>query len=118
MTGRKRYLQPFDMLLNAVHDLAELQKARTVSCDSARGIVGLEIIMYNRAREYWFEVGYSEGGICEVVIKLSGEDDEAERARLVDHEFALLDYVMKDRARFDIAAIEELDRTAAGDGAR
>jgi len=105
MTGTKRYLQPKDMLLNAIHDLAELQKAKTLMCDSPSGIVRLLVIMYAAEREYRFAVTDIGGNRSEVAIELVG--DEPNKQRLIDHEFALLDYVLIDRTKFDLADIRE-----------
>jgi len=101
MIGIKKYLQPRDMLLNAIHDLAELQKAKTVLCDSPRGTVHLLITMYAVDREYRFSVAETGGNRSEVAVELLGE--EADKQRLIDHEFALLDYVLVDRAKVEIS---------------
>ena len=104
MTGKKRYLQPKDMILNAVHDLAELQKARTVLCDSSRGMIGLLVTMYAVEWEYRFTVEDAGGNRSLVNIELLG--GEADGRRLIDHEFALLDYVLVDRTRIEIIDAE------------
>lgn len=108
MKRHKKYLQPFDMLLNAIHDLAGLQKAETVICDSPRGIVNLQVALYGIEREYRFYVDGLGCGTCTVTIELEGDGDETRR--LIDHEFALLDYVLVDRAKIELAEIEEHDR--------
>ena len=108
MTGSKRYLQPKDMLLNAVHDLAELQKGKAVMNDTLRGIVRLVVTMYGDEWKYDFTVSDIGGGRSEVRITL--EDDPPDSERLVGHEFALLDYVLIDRAKADLNVIEEVDR--------
>ena len=108
MIGKKKYLQPKDMLLNAVHDLAELQKARTVLCDTLRGKVNLIVTMYGEEWEYRFIVSDIGGNRSEVIIAL--DSDPPDGKRLIDHEFALLDYVMVDRAKADLFELEELER--------
>jgi len=108
MTGRKKYLQPCDMLLNAIHDLAALQKARTVMCDSPHGIVHLQVTLYESEWEYRFTVTDAGGNRSNVTIELAGESQETNR--LIDHEFALLDYVLIDRAKIEIAKINEHDK--------
>ena len=108
MTGSKKYLQPKDMLLNAVHDLAELQKGNTVLCDTRRGLVGMVVTVYATQWEYAFTVTDIGGNRSEVTIALDGDPTEAKR--LIDHEFALLDYVLIDRSKADLAELEELDR--------
>ena len=107
MNGKKTYLQPRDMILNAIHDLAELQKATTLMNDSPNGIIHLLIEVYAVKREYRFTVT-DVVGRSKVVIKLIG--DEQDKHRLINHEFALLDYVLKDRTKIDLAEIEEWDR--------
>jgi len=52
MIGRKKYLQQRDMLLNAVHDLAGLQKAATLISDSSRGNIHLLVKVYESEWEY------------------------------------------------------------------
>jgi hypothetical protein len=106
--GTKRYLQPKDMILNAIHDLAEIQKAKTLMCDSPNGIVNLLVTMYAIEREYRFTVTEIGGSRSEVAIELiSGEPD---KRRLIDIEMALLDYALKDKAKIDLAEIEKWDR--------
>jgi hypothetical protein len=108
MTGKKRYLQPFDMLLNAIHDLTELQKAKTIMCDSPHGIIRLLVTMYSAELEYCFTVLDVLGNRSDVIIALTGEGEETRR--LIDHEFALLDYVLIDRTKIELFEIEEWDR--------
>ena len=108
MTGNKMYLQPRDMILNAIHDVAELQKAKTLMCDSSNGIIHLLISMYVVEREYRFTVTDIGGNRSEVAIELIG--DELDKQRLIDHEFALVDYTLVDRTKIDLADIEKWDR--------
>jgi hypothetical protein len=108
MIGTKRYLQPPDMLLNAIHDLAGLQKARTLMSDSPRGIVRLLVSVYEAELEYRFTVKDAGGRRSDVAIEINC--GEPGMQRLIDHEFALLDYVLIDRARFDLADIEAFER--------
>ena len=108
MSGTKRYLQPRDMVLNAIHDLAGLQKAKTLLCDSPNGLIHLLVTVYAAQREYRFTVAEAFGGRSEVTIELIGE--EQDQQRLIDHEFALLDYVLIDRAKIELMEIEDWDR--------
>ena len=108
MKKTKKYLQPKDMLLNAIHDVAELQKGKTTLCDSARGQITLLVTVYGAEWEYQFHVTDIGGGRSEVKITLDGESQD--KQRLIDHEFALLDYALIDRAKADLAEIEETDR--------
>jgi len=108
MASIKRYLQPRDMILSAIHDAAELQKAKTLLCDSPNGIIHLLITMYAVKREYRFTVTDIGGSRTEVAIELIS--DEPDKQRLIDHEFALIDYTLVDRTKIDLAGIEEWDR--------
>ena len=108
MIGSKKYLQPKDMLLNAVHELAELQKGETVLCDTLRGQINLNVTVYGVKWEYRFSVMDIGENRSEVSIALdSGHHDGK---RLIDHEFALLDYVLIDRAKADFGEIEEIEK--------
>ena len=108
MAGIKRYLQPRDMILSAVHDAAELQKAKTLACDSPNGVVHLLITMYAVEREYRFTVTDIGGSRSEVAIDLIG--DEPDKQRLINHEFAIIDYTLADRTKIDLAEIGKWDR--------
>ena len=107
MIGKKVYLQPRDMVLNAIHDLADMQKAGTLMSDSTNGIIHLIVEVYKIKREYRFSIE-DDVGRSEVFIELAG--DEPDTRRLIDHEFALLDYVLIDRAKKDLADNEAWDR--------
>jgi hypothetical protein len=96
------------MVLNGIHDLAGLQKAETLIADSARGIVRLRVSVYAEVREYKFSVEDIGGRRSCVSIELAGDGPDIQR--LIDHEFALLDYVLIDRAKIELAEIEEWDR--------
>jgi len=108
MTGIKRYLQPRDMVLSAIHDVAELQKANTLMCDSPNGIIHLLITMYAVKREYRFTVTDIGGSCSEVAIELIG--DEPNKKRLINHEFAIIDYTLVDRTTSELAEIEEWEK--------
>ena len=107
MTGSKTYLQPRDMVLGAIHDLAELQKAKTLLCDGPNGMIHLLVTMYTAEREYRFTVEEVYGNRSVVTIHLIGE--ETDKRRLVDNEFALLDYVLLDRTSIELAEMEAWD---------
>ena len=108
MLGTKKYLQRRDMLMNAIHDLAELQKAKTLLCDTPSGTINLLITMYTVDREYRFTVKDDLSTRTEVSIEVIGE--EQDKQRLIDHEFALLDYVLIDRAKIEFEELEEFER--------
>lgn len=108
MMGKKVYLQPADMILNAIHDLEELQKGTRASCDTARGLVSFSVTMYSAEREYHFAVSDIGRNRCSVAISIACNVPDNER--MIDHEFALLDYVLLDRANIELTQIEEQDR--------
>jgi hypothetical protein len=108
LIGHKNYLQPVDMLLNGIHDLAGLQKAETLITDSALGLVCIRVTVYAEEQEYRFSVEDIGGRRSRVSIELTGDGPDTQR--LIDHEFALLDYVLIDRAKIELEKIEEKDR--------
>ena len=67
--------------------------------------------MYAVEREYRFTVGDVTGGMSVVAIEVIGE--EQDKQRLIDHEFALLDYVLIDRAKIEFAELVEFERELA-----
>ena len=115
MTGTKKYFQPYDMILNAIHDLAEMQKGKTLLCDSARGLIRIKVMIYGAEWEYRFTVTGIGGSRSGVAIELCGDGKNVER--LIKHEFALLDYALTDRTEIEIAEIENFSRnTDKNDG--
>ena len=108
MEGKKVYLQPMDTVLLAVHDLIELQKGRTITCDGVYGMVRFQVSMYETVWEYHVAVTDIGRNRCGVAIHMPGETLDKER--LIGHEFALLDYVLIDRAKVDFEEIEKEDR--------
>ena len=95
------------MLLNAIHDLAEMQKGETLLCDSARGLVHIKVTIYGAQWEYRFTVKGIGGSRSGVAIELSGDGTNVKR--LIKHEFALLDYALIDRTEFELKEIETRD---------
>jgi len=97
-----------DMVMLAVHDLVEMQKGKSLSGDSAAGMIRFQVSMYDIIWDYQVTVTDIGRNRCGVTIRLAG--DSRDKERLIGHEFALLDYVLIDRARIDFAEIEEEDR--------
>ena len=93
MTGKKTYLQPKDMVINAIHDIGSLQKGQLTLCDATRGLVGYRITMYGENLDYRFTVRDIGSGCSRVAIELLPETSDE---RLIDNEFALLDYALLD----------------------
>ena len=111
MECRKTYLQPVDMVLNAIHDACGMQRGEMTLCDSPRGRVRYKIMMRGEVLEYQFYVK-DIGSMCSrVSIELTQDDPDTQRH--IDSEFALLDYALLDKAKIDLAEIEEWDRKIA-----
>ena len=108
MKGKKTYLQPIEMVLNAIHDIGALQKGQVIFCDTPRGLIGYRIMMYGEELDYNFKVTDIGNGCSRVTIELAAgtADDE----RLIDNEFALLDYALLNKAKIDFAEREEWDK--------
>ena len=111
MEGRKTYLQPVDMVLNAIHDACGMQKGEMILCDSPLGRVGYRITMRGEVLEYQFYVK-DIGSMCSrVSIELTKEGPDTQRQ--IDSEFALLDFALLDKAKIDLEEMEEWDRKIA-----
>ena len=108
MNCKKIYLQPADMVMNAIHDVGGLQNGKMTLCDSPRGLVGYIVTIRGENIEYRFSVMDIGSRCSRVTIGLIGEKSDAQR--LIDSEFALLDYALLDKAKIDLAEIEDWDR--------
>ena len=91
-----------EMVLNAIHDIGMLQKGQMTNCDTPRGIVGYKITMYGEEMEYRFNVADIGNRCSRVTIELEAEKPNE---RLIDNEFALLDYALLDKAKIDYAEL-------------
>jgi len=99
-----------DMVLNAVHDIGSLQKGQLTLCDNPRGLIGYRITMYGEELDYRFTVEDIGSGCSRVAIELMYETSDD---RLIDNEFALLDYALLDKAKIELAEIEEWNKQIA-----
>jgi len=108
MKVKKTYLQPVEMVLNAIHDVGGLQNGNMTLCDSSRGLVGYKVKMRGDDIEYRFSVTDIGSRCSRVTIELAEEKSGAQR--FIDSEFALLDYALLDKAKIDLAEMEEWDR--------
>ena len=104
MTGKKAYLQPTDMILRAICDLCELQHGIREVSDAAHGVIRYRVALYANEWEYRFEV--SDIGYCRSMVGISIAKDVEDKHRLIEHEFAMLDYMLLDQARIDYEAME------------
>jgi len=107
MKRQKTYLQPVEMVLNAIHDAAALQKGQINLCDTPRGFVSYRITMYEEDLEYRFAVIDIGSGCSRVIIELAVEKTDE---RLIDNEFALLDYALLNKAKIDFMEQEAWDK--------
>jgi len=92
MEGAKIYLQPKATVLNAVSDLAELQKGTLTFSDNERGIIHFAIEMYAFRWELGFTVTDIGKNRSRVAIGAYGE--KRARENLIRREFALLDSIL------------------------
>ena len=107
MKSKKTYLQPSEMVLNAIHDIGALQKGQMIMCDTPRGLVSYRTTMYGEELEYRFAVEDIGSRCSRVTIELDAKKTDE---RLIDNEFALLDYALLDKAKIDFTEREEWDK--------
>jgi len=115
MIGKKTYLQPSEMVLNAIHDIGALQKGQMIMCDTPRGLVGFKITMYGDDLEYRFAVEDIGNRCSRVTIKLDVINPDE---RLIDNEFALLDYALLYKARIVCSEQDEWDKSILAERAK
>ena len=115
MIGKKTYLQPSEMVLNAIHDIGALQKGQMIMCDTLRGLVGYRTIMYGEELEYRFAVEDIGSRCTRVTIELDAKKPDE---RLIDNEFALLDYALLDKAKIDYMEQDEWDKRILAERAK
>ena len=99
------------MVLEAILDAGGLQKGEMTYSDTTAGKVGFKILMYGEVTEYRFSVADTWNRCCVVTIELADEIINAKR--LIDHEFARIDYMLIDKMQVEIAEQEEWDRRVA-----
>jgi len=89
LEGERVYPQPRNIVFNAILDIMELQNGKQTFSDSPRGKVHFQISMYGCKWEVKFSAADTEGGGCAVKLEIGGE--AAERKRMLQREFSLLD---------------------------
>ena len=92
LTGTKLYLQPMGTILNAIHDIQELQKGKSTFSDTSNGMTGFAVSMYGKKVEYRFTVTDTGKNRCRVQIEADG--DTLKKKKHVLREFALLDAIL------------------------
>ncbi len=99
--GKKVYLQPRGMLLDAVHDLVELQRGRKLKTDTPQGTVQFVISMYGFKWELHFTVTDVGKNRCQVRLEISGDPGTGVES-IIHREFALLDSMLILGAKIEI----------------
>ena len=105
MTGRKIYLQPSGMLIQAICDLEELQKGKYTYSDSQSGVIHFRVRLYHNKWEFKFAVKDLGNSRSSVELALDGREKRAER--MIDREFALLDSMLTIGAEIDLEDSED-----------
>ena len=105
MEGKKIYLQPKGTLLNAISDVLELQKGKTVYSDTPNGKVCFTIRMYGLKWELRFTVTDIGKNRSEVRLEIAGEERGNEK--LIYRQFALIDSMLIGLAKIELS--EKID---------
>ena len=92
MTGTKFYLQPWGTVLNAVHDIQELQRGKSTFSDTSNGKTSFTVSMYGKKVEYRFAVTDTGQNRCRVQLEVEG--DTLKKKKHILRELALLDALL------------------------
>ena len=103
MEGKKIYLQPVGLVLNAVSDIVELQKGKLTFSDTPNGKIHFLVRMYASGWEYRFSVTDIGKNRCMVQIDVDGGVREKERK--IRREFALLDSMLLVGAKLEMTEV-------------
>ena len=107
LTGAKFYLQPMGTVLNAVHDIQELQRGKSTFSDTSHGKTGFAVSMYGNKVEYRFTVTDTGKNRCRVLLEASG--DTQKKKRHILREFALLDALLVSDAEIEFDEREDVN---------
>ena len=107
--GKKIYLQPQRTTLNAISDLAELQKGKISYSDTQNGIIHFLIKLYHNKWECRFLVTDIGKNRCIIELDIDGDDEKTES--YINREFALLDAILVEGARIELAEKEKESKT-------
>jgi len=99
LMGAKFYLQPMGTVLNAVHDMQELQRGKSTFSDTIHGKTAFAVSMYGNKVEYRFVVTDTGKNRCRVQIEADG--DTSQKKRHITREFALLDAILVSDAEIE-----------------
>ena len=105
MEGSKIYLQPCTTVLNAVSDLAELQKGKLIFSDVRRGMIYFNIHMY--AFKWGLRFTVTDIGKNRSKVTIEADGEKRARANLIRREFALLDSILIIGAEIELTENEE-----------
>ena len=105
MNGKKIYLQPKGTILNAISDLAELQNGKVTFSDTPNGKVHFSVKLYHNKWEYKFLVRDIGKNRSIVELELEGNDIRTEGN--INREYALLDSILIEGAKIEIAQTPE-----------
>ena len=104
MEGKKVYLQPRGALLDAIHDIVELQRGRKLVTDTPHGTVQFVVSMYGFKWELHFTVTDIGKNRCQVQLEVGGAETGQEK--LIYRQFALLDSMLIWGAQVEVVAQE------------
>ena len=97
--GYKIYLRPRSTVLNTIHDIIELQKARITYSDTPRGKISFTTKMYANKWEHRFTVTDIDKQRCGVHIEMGKETTGS--GEQIKREFALLDSMLNENVQFE-----------------
>ena len=86
-------------MLNAVSDLAELQRGKFTFSDTRNGVVHFLVRLYRNKWEFKFTVKDTGKNTSCVEIEIDGDDERAES--LISREYALLDSIMLENLKVE-----------------
>ena len=107
MEGKKTYTYTKRLILEAVHDIVELQNGCVIISDAIHGKVLYRIAMYGYEWDILYTVREAKAGKCLVTIKIEG--DRRDKAKEVRRQFALLDSMLIGDAQVEMDETEETE---------
>ena len=110
MTGSKIYLQPRGTILNAVSDLAELQKGKFTFSDTPNGKIHFLVKLYHNRWEFRFCV--KDIGKNRSCVELEMDGDGRKTECMMHREYALLDSLLIGYAQIEMSENDTNGKTA------
>lgn len=107
MEGKKIYLQPKGALLDAIHDIVELQRGRKLVTDTPHGTIQFVVSMYGFKWALRFTVTDIGKNRCQVQLEVG--DKESGQDKIIYRQFALLDSMLIWGAKVEIAEQETVN---------